>query len=263
MTHNLDMEVTAISRQRRTARNIVRATLWFFEHWVAIFSGLLGMLVILPFLAPVLMRLGWTGPAQLIYAMYSTLCHQMAQRSLFLFGPQPMYNIAQLPVALTGNEAANLLALREFMGNADLGWKVAWSDRMVYMFGATWLAGIAFGLLRRRFTIRPAHWLTFLGLLLPMVIDGGTHFVSDVSGGLAGGFRYSNEWLANLTSKALPTWFYAGDGLGSFNSWARLMSGVLFGLAVVWLAFPYLDRSFRESAAQLRVKLVSSDAVPL
>jgi uncharacterized membrane protein len=258
MARNVDMNITA--EDRRSAITIVRATRWFFNHWVAVFSVFLGMLVVLPFLAPVLMRLGWTGPAQLIYALYSTLCHQMAQRSFFLFGPQPMVNIAQLPVAITESEAANLLALRAFIGNAELGWKVAWSDRMVYMFGATWLVGIAYGVLRRRFTIRPAHWLTFVSLLLPMAIDGGTHFLSDVSGGLLGGFRYHNQWLADLTGNTLPTWFYVGDALGSFNAWARLISGLLFGLAVVWLAFPYLDRSFRESAVLLQVKLARSDA---
>ena len=260
MTRNVDMNVAVSAEERRTAVAIVRATRWFFNHWVAVLSALLGVLVVLPFLAPVLMRLGWTGPAQLIYAMYSTLCHQMAQRSLFLFGPQPMYNIAQLPVAMTGDESANLLALRAFVGSTELGWKVAWSDRMVYMFDATWLAGIGYGLLRRRVTIRPLHWLTFLSLLAPMAIDGGTHFLSDVSGGLVGGFRYRNGWLADLTGHALPSWFYAGDALGSFNSWARIVSGVLFGLAVVWLAFPYLDRSFRDEAALLQVKLASRDA---
>jgi uncharacterized membrane protein len=260
VTRNVDMNVAVSAEERRTAVAIVRATLWFFNHWVTVFSTLLGVLVVLPFLAPVLMQLGWTGPAQLIYAMYSTLCHQMAQRSLFLFGPQPMVNIAQLPVVMTTSESANLLALREFLGSAELGWKVAWSDRMVYMFGATWLAGIAYGVLRRRLTIRPLHWLTFLSLLSPMAIDGGTHFLSDVSGGLVGGFRYRNQWLADLTGNTLPTWFYAGDALGSFNSWARLVSGLLFGLAVVWLAFPYLERSFRDSTALLQVKLASRDA---
>lgn len=36
-------------------------------------------------------------------------------------------------------------------------------------------------------------------------------------GGLAGGFRYDNGWLARLTGNTLPTWFYVGDALGDFT----------------------------------------------
>src|SRR5262249_1243675 len=151
-------------------------------------------------------------------------CHQMAQRSFFLFGPQPMYNIAQLPVSMTGNGAADMLALRAFIGNAGLGWKVAWSDRMVYMYGGMWLTGAVFGFMRHRRLIRPLRLWRFGLLLLPMAVDGATHWLSDATGGMAGGFRYDNSWLAHLTGSALPTWFYMGDALGSFNSWMRLIS---------------------------------------
>jgi hypothetical protein len=37
---------------------------------------------------------------------------------------------------------------------------------------------------------------------------------------------------------------YAGDALGSFNSWARLITGVLAGLGLAWFAFPHVERSF-------------------
>lgn len=243
-------------REHKAGRRVLfDRLLWLLDHWVLVFTLFFGVFVFLPFLAPIFMRIGWTGPAGLIYTIYSTQCHQMAQRSFFLFGPQPMYNISQLPVQMTSDEVANLLALRGFIGNADLGWKVAWSDRMVSMYSSMWLSGAAFGFLRHRQTIRPLHLLHFGLLLLPMVVDGITHWVSDVTGGLAGGFRYTNSWLARLTGNVLPTWFYVGDALGSFNSWMRFISGVLFGMAVVWLAFPYLDRSIRESAGILREKL--------
>ncbi len=85
------------ARERSRARHLVQGTLWFSEHWLPIFSVLYGLFMALPFVAPLLMHLGWTMPAQAIYGIYSFLCHQMAQRSFFLFGPQPMYNIAQLP----------------------------------------------------------------------------------------------------------------------------------------------------------------------
>jgi hypothetical protein len=56
--------------------------------------------------------------------------------------------------------------------------------------------------------------------------------------------RDSNLWLAALTFNAFPATFYAGDALGSFNSWIRLITGSLFALGVVWFIFPYSQRSF-------------------
>ncbi|SRR5581483_2235956 len=258
MADQTTIDGSVVSHNRRATKRMSHRLLWFLDHWVQVFSLLFGVGLVLPFLAPVFMRLGWAGPANLIYTIYSTLCHQMAQRSFFLFGPQPMYNIAQLPLPMSSDEVANLWILRAFIGNADLGWKVAWSDRMVYMFGAVWLSGVAFGLLRHRGDVRPLrlHWFGLL--LVPMIVDGGTHLLSDTSGGLLGGFRYSNQWLAALTSDALPTWFYVGDAIGSFNSWMRLLSGLTFGVGVVWLTFPYMDRFVREAVLELRTKLESA-----
>jgi uncharacterized membrane protein len=96
---------------------------------------------------------------------------------------------------------------------------------------------MVFGVLRHWRAIRPLHWISFGLLLLPMAIDGGTHWISDTLSGMEHGFRYSNQWLAALTGNALPQWFYYGDALGSFNSWMRLITGLLFGVAFVWLGF--------------------------
>jgi uncharacterized membrane protein len=258
LTGQTVVDVPLHSRGRRRARSVAHATLWFLDHWVAVFLLVWGLYIVLPILAPVLMRLGWTGPGQLVYSIYSTMCHQMAQRSFFLFGPQPMYNLDQLPLQITGNQTIDMLTLRAFAGNPDIGWKVAWSDRMVYMYGTMWVAALLFGILQRRHRIRPLRLLTFGLLMLPMAIDGITHFLSDMSGGLGGGFRYSNQWLAELTSNTLPRWFYVGDALGSFNAWMRLFSGLAFGFAVIWLAFPYLNESLRESGSTLRRKLAQA-----
>ncbi len=213
--------------------------------WLAIVIGALLVLNALPFLAPVFMKLGWEGPARAVYLVYSGLCHQMAQRSFFLFGPQgfQMYNIAELPINVAGlSGGERLLALRHFIGSEAMGWKVAWSDRMVYMYTTPLLLAIGYALLRRRVKIRPLGWRAFFLLLLPMLIDGGTHWISDLAG-VGQGFRYANEWLATLTNHALPASFYVGDAFGSFNSLMRLLSGVSFGLSVTGLTLPYLDRA--------------------
>lgn len=77
-------------------------------------------------------------------------------------------------------------------------------------------------------------------MVAPMIVDGVTHWLSDFAG-VGRGFRYGNEWLAALTGHLLPQWFYVGNGVGSFNFWVRLVTGLLFGLAVVWLVYPRLD----------------------
>ncbi len=255
MMDEIATDTSIDSQPRRAARRISYGLLWVLNHWLLLFLSLFGVWWIIPFFAPVFMRIGWTVPAQVIYLVYSVQCHQMAQRSIFLFGPQPMYNVAQLPIAMTGNDAVNILALRAFTGNSDLGWKVAWSDRMVYIYGAILMTGIAFGAIRRHRYVRPLRLFTLFALSVPLVLDGGTHFLSDITGGLLGGFRYSNHWLATLTGNALPAWLYAGDAIGSFNSLMRLITALLFGFAFAWFAIPYLDRSIRESAMILRAKL--------
>lgn len=249
--------ISDIQKRQRVIR-LWRALLWGLDHWVLIFSVLFGVVNILPFVAPVLMRIGWTEPARWVYTLYSPLCHQMAQRSFFLFGQQPMVNLADLPVSLTGTTATDMLALRSFLGSPELGWKVAWSDRMVYMYGAVLLAGIAFAMIRHRRPVRPLGLLPFALLLVPITIDGATHMLSDFNGGMVAGFRYHNQWLADLTGNILPTWFYMGDAFGSFNAWMRLISGLTFGLGCVWLAFPYIDRAIVETAAELRAKLAGA-----
>ena len=59
-------------------------------HWPVWLAVLTGVWVTLPWLAPVLMHVGATGPANLIYLLYSPQCHQLPQRSYFLFGDRLM-----------------------------------------------------------------------------------------------------------------------------------------------------------------------------
>ncbi len=219
------------------------------RHWVLVIAVVLGVYFGLPFLAPVLMQFGWKGAANVIYAFYSVQCHQMPQRSFFLFGPRLMYPLAEIQSAWKNTN--DPFILRQFIGNAQMGWKVAWSDRMVSLYGGLWLSAVLWSPLRRR--IKPLPWWGLALLVLPMVVDGGTHFISDLAG-IGQGFRDSNAWLAALTGHALPATFYAGDAIGSFNSWMRLLTGLLFGLGLVWFAFPYLQQMFEETVDKLRTK---------
>ncbi len=236
----------------RAPKRSERWLYWFTDHWLLAFNLAWGVFVLAPWLAPVLMKIGATGVGDGIYWFYQFFCHQLPERSFFLFGPQPMYSLPQISLIWpTGDPNV----LRQFIGNTDFGWKVAYSDRMVSMYTGFWFASIGYAVLRRR--VPPLPIWGYALLILPMALDGGTHFLSDIQSGaaLGLGFRDSNAWLAQLTNNAFPATFYPGDALGSFNSIMRLLTGALFGLASVWLAWPYADAAFNEVREQLDEKL--------
>lgn len=218
-----------------------RLTYWFSRHWLGFFILGYGLFVGLPFLAPVLMHLGWEAPAHGLYRLYSFFCHQFPDRSLFLFGPEGMYSINE--IAAAGVDTSNPLVFRQFIGNAAMGWKIAWSDRMVSVYGGVLVAAQLWAVLRR--WVKPLPLWALVLFTFPVAADGATHFVSDLAG-LAHGFRYSNTWLAVLTPGVFPAGFYAGNALGSFNSWMRWITGFLFALGIVWYGFPYLEETAQD-----------------
>jgi uncharacterized membrane protein len=226
-----------------------RRRIFIERYWILLFCLLFGAFVWLPFAAPVFMHGGWTGAGRTIYFIYSFLCHQLPERSFFLFGPKNMYSLGEVQAAW--QYTLDPIVLRKFIGDPVMGWKVAWSDRMVSMYTSTFLFGLLWWPLRKR--IKRLPWWGFLLFLVPMFIDGSTHMISDLAG-LGQGFRYNNAWLAGLMNNAFPASFYAGDALGSFNSWMRLLTGVFFGAGVVWFAFPYLDDVFDDQANSLSTR---------
>lgn len=208
---------------------------WISSHWFITFLILYGLWVFLPYLAPFFMQIGWTGAGKAIYFIYSFFCHQLPERSFFWFGEKTMYSLTEIQSAW--QDTVNPMILRQFIGSEAMGWKIAWSDRMISFYTSVWFFALFWYPLRRR--IKPLSWWAFALLLLPIAIDGLTHMVSDFAG-IGQGFRDTNVWLATLTNNAFPEMFYAGDALGSFNSIMRFITGLLAGLAIVWLAFPYV-----------------------
>jgi uncharacterized membrane protein len=211
---------------------------WMSSHWFETFLLIYGLWVFTPWLAPVFMKLGWTSTGNTVYFIYSFFCHQLPERSFFLFGEKRMYSINEIQVVW--QNTANPMILRKFIGNEIMGWKIAWSDRMISFYTSVWLFAVLWWPFRRK--IKPISWFAFALLLLPIALDGGSHAISDLAG-IGQGFRDTNQWLAVLTNHSLPMSFYYGDALGSFNSWARFITGLLAGLSITWLAFPYIFQS--------------------
>ena len=211
---------------------------WISTHWFGTFVLLYGLWVFIPYLAPVFMKLGWDSMGKAVYFIYSFFCHQLPERSFFWFGEKSMYSLSEIQVAW--QNTVDPMVLRKFIGNDSMGWKIAWSDRMISFYTSVWFFAVLWWPLRRK--VKPLSWWVFILLLLPIVLDGGSHAISDLSG-IGWGFRDTNRWLAVLTNHSLPMEFYVGDALGSFNSWARIITGLLAGFAIAWLAFPYFYQS--------------------
>jgi uncharacterized membrane protein len=167
------------------------------------------------------MHVGAVGAGHLIYVLYSPTCHQLPERSFFLFGPQQTYSVNDLEAMGYVPSGLDIFRreLLRFEGAPEIGYKVAVCERDVAIYGSLLLSGLGFGLLRGRLR-RPGKvlprlpiWL-YAVMLMPMAIDGGTQLV---------GLRESN-WIL------------------------RLITGGLFGAATVWLAYPYVEEAMAEVA---------------
>jgi len=225
-------------------RGLDRAVLWLTRHWLFVTNLGMGTFVSGTLLAPVLMRLGLNGPARLVYLLYSMVCHQLPERSYFLFGPHGVDTYSKVQVIAWGADPAYL---RGFVGNAQVGFKVGIAERDMAIYVTLLLAGLGYALVRRR--VRGLSWRAFGLLILPMALDGGSHLVSEITGL---GFRETNAWLAGLTGNVLPAGLYTGTTLGSFNWLMRTLTGALFAAAVVWFAYPILERGFGDMARVAR-----------
>ena len=230
---------------------LVRLSWGFARHWLLFVNLFLFVWVGLPWLAPVFMHWGWTQAAHAIYFLYSLQCHQLPERSYFLFGKQLTYSLPEIQSAW--QTTTDPFILRQFVGNPEMGWKVAWSDRMVSMYTSILFGGLLYGLTRK--WLKPISFWKFALLSLPILIDGSTHTISDLFG-IGQGFRDTNIWLQILTNNAFSTAFYQGDALGSFNSWMRLISGVVFGIALVGFAYPYINDSFADTGRHTEATLM-------
>ena len=215
--------------ERRLVLAADRAIYWLMRHWLALFNLGALLYVGLPLLAPVLMHLGVEGPARAIYAMYRPLCHQLPYRSWYLFGAQPAYTFEELS-RLVGPEA---LVPHGYIGDATLGFKVALCQRDTAIYGTIFLAGLAYGLVRRRLRPLPL-WAYLLFGILPIGLDGGLQ----------------------LLSHALRI-LYPTLSIPSFESTPlrRTVTGGLFGLATVWLAYPSIEEATSEVLETLKRRL--------
>jgi uncharacterized membrane protein len=199
-----------------------RTFAWLGKHWIAMVVGILLVYSLLPFVAPALMKAGFTRLAQAIYLPYQGTCHTYGFRSLWLFGPQVSYPRGTPDAPGPFNAASGIntfdpsgpLQARNFQGNEQMGYKVALCERDIAIYFSMALNGALFGLLHRRWRRMPWWLLVALGVG-PIALDGFSQLLSQPPFGLIA-YRESTLTL-------------------------RLITGGLFGAAAAWFVFPLVQ----------------------
>jgi uncharacterized membrane protein len=231
-----------------------RIVLWLSRHWLRVALIVIGAYAGLPFVTPTLMKLGLTEPAHVLYTLYSPFCHQFAFRSFFLFGDQIAYPRASTGTDLVPYEAyVSTLpefapnrttvwgpvgdvyafnpgfqwASREFVGNERMGYKMTLCERDVSIYTAIFVGAVGYGFVRKRLRPVPVALYILLGLG-PIALDGVSQLLS---------YPPFNLWPLRET---MPVF--------------RVVTGALFGLMNVWLAFPHLEISMRETRQEIEAK---------
>lgn len=210
---------------------------WISRHYLALVNTLMFLYFGLAIFAPVLMKAGATLPANVLYTMYKPLCHQFGFRSFFLFGEQPYYPLAEAGVPhvhtfeeVTGFEdlhnpaAVSRLQARQFVGNEELGYKMALCERDIAIYSGIFLFGLLFAATKRR--IKPLHWMLWVLIGMgPIGLDGFSQLFSQV------------EW--DVLASILP--------YRESTPFLRVLTGAIFGLTTAWFAYPYMEESFSET----------------
>jgi uncharacterized membrane protein len=259
--------MTTSSSNKRRAIRLNQIVLSLTRHWLRIVLIILGIYGFLPVVAPTLMKLGVTGPAQIIYTLYSPLCHQFAFRTIFLYGEQPFYPryntgsplipfetyVSQLPefapdriYSLFGSPTrvgdiysftpGFQAAAREFLGDPQMGYKMTLCARDIGIYWALFAGGLIYSIPTVRRKLRPVPiWLYVLLGIAPIAIDGFSQLL---------GYPPFNLWPPRET---LPAF--------------RVVTGALFGLMNAWLGFPYLELSISETRRQVETKLIRAGII--
>lgn len=230
------------------AAAVDRAVLAFSRHWLLALTVPLTVFVGLPWLAPALMAWGYELPARAIYFAYSFVCHQLPQRSYFLFGSQATYSLAEISAVWEWQDFAEL---RHFIGTPQMGYKVAFAHRLTAIYLSVLVGSLLFALVRRRLKPLPLRW--YAVLILPMFFDGLSHMLTDALPFVD--WRETNAWAVFLTGGVFGPGFYQGTTLGTLNWLLRTLTGALFGFASVWLAYPHLELGMADIRAGLERKL--------
>jgi uncharacterized membrane protein len=207
------------------------------RNWLRVALVVVGLYSTLPFVAPTLMKVGLHRPANVLYTLYSPMCHQFSFRSIFLYGDQTFYpreiagtDLRPYEAYAAETEGINpglsptdfslefFMPARAFRGNEQMGYKTTLCARDVAIYLAMFIGGLIYAIPAVRKRIRPIPlWMYVIVGLGPIGLDGFSQLLS---------YAPFSFWTVRETAP-----FF------------RLATGVMFGLMNAWLAFPYLERA--------------------
>jgi len=211
---------------------------WLSHHYLEILNILVFIYLGLPILAPVLMKIGATGPASLIYRGYGLVCHQLAFRSFFLFGEQPIYpreaagldrwqSLSQVTGLSEGSQPEDLLKARTYVGDEKVGYKIALCERDVAIYGSILLFGVLFAVTGR--VLKPLPWYLWILIgIVPIGLDG----------------------LSQLMSQPPLNFFPMRES----TPLLRTLTGFLFGFTTAWFGYPMVEQAMADTRKLLGSK---------
>lgn len=200
---------------------------WFSNHWALLFNLFFLIYAGVPVLAPILLANGFPGLAGVIYRAYSFTCHQLPSHSYFIDGYQ---------VAL----CQRCLAIYTTMGLAGIIYTLGWFRQV------------------------SLNWPWFLLFMIPMGLDGGSAWVSELAvvvpliwfwglgllliAGILFLLRRQNSripWQVYLFLLAGPLslLYIMFIGPHQSNWWLRTITGAIYGVGLIWFIFPVLSES--------------------
>lgn len=175
------------------------------------------------FLSPILYLNGYEQAADLIQRAYQFLCHQRVERSLFIGGQNGLFNFYSLDdlreagaIPLSNPHVPLAYSTDHYhypyVGNSEIGYKVALCIRDIGMYSGLILAGIFSSLYYYKkkavLKIRPLYLVI---LMIPMAVDG----VFQTAAGLLGWDWVSQGYIDNI-EKRIITGFIFGVGFALF-----------------------------------------------
>lgn len=169
------------------------------------------------FLPALLYKAGFAGVSKVLYFMLGFLCHQMPQRSFFLFGEKFMYSQEELLKTLSWGQTFTLDIKTRFTCSPEYGCKFGVCSRCTGIYTGLFTGMVGAGVVRKTKIPKPI----FLIALIPMAIDGTTQFI------------------AAILNPGHP--FYES------NNQLRFVTGFLFGLGFSLFAFTKLQQELEDA----------------
>ena len=225
-------------KRKKTFSKGEKASYWYSKHYLLVINLFLAFYVGLPFLAPVLERSGYSNAADMIYRAYRFSCHQLAFRSFFLFGDQPIYPREAAGIEgfdtfyeATGINERNLRESQDYIGDEHIGYKVALCERDLAIFGAMLLFGIMYGLTGRKVKQIRFIWVIILGFI-PLGLDGFSQLLTELPNFTLWDFRESTPFL-------------------------RMLTGSMLGIMLGWYGYPLFEDTMEQTRTALAAKFYS------